>query len=74
MHEKVIDTLYLYPHHRGWPLKRSLKDIALSELGMRIQDGGKTITYYLVVLQHKHGLKKNTHKKQNKTTTTNITF
>lgn len=39
MHEKVIDTLYLYPHHRGWPLKRSLKDIALSELGMRIQDG-----------------------------------
>lgn len=40
IHDKVIDTLYLYPHHRGWPLKRALKDIALTELGMRIQGDG----------------------------------
>ncbi|KAH3874779.1 hypothetical protein DPMN_038032 [Dreissena polymorpha] len=39
LHSKIIDTLILYPHPRGLPLKRSLKDIALTELNRSIQNG-----------------------------------
>ncbi|XP_052267714.1 putative exonuclease GOR isoform X1 [Dreissena polymorpha] len=38
-HSKVIDTLILYPHNRGLPLRRSLKDIAKTELRRDIQNG-----------------------------------
>ncbi|XP_052268761.1 RNA exonuclease 1 homolog [Dreissena polymorpha] len=40
VHSNVIDTAVLYPHPRGLPLKRSLKDIALTELNRNIQSGG----------------------------------
>lgn len=39
IHEKVVDTIMLYPHNRGLPLRRSLKEIAESVLGLSIQVG-----------------------------------
>ncbi|KAH3874783.1 hypothetical protein DPMN_038036 [Dreissena polymorpha] len=39
-HIKIIDTVLLYPHLMGLPRRRSLKDIASSELQRKIQVGG----------------------------------
>lgn len=38
-HDRVIDTIQLYPHPRGLPFKKSLKHVVKSELGRFIQDG-----------------------------------
>ncbi|WAR18714.1 SDN5-like protein [Mya arenaria] len=39
VHDKVVDTLKLYPHPHGSHLRRSLKDIAQGVLGRSIQTG-----------------------------------
>ncbi|WAR18713.1 GOR-like protein [Mya arenaria] len=39
LHNRVVDTLKLYPHPHGSHLRRSLKDIAQSFLGRSIQTG-----------------------------------
>lgn len=39
IHDKVVDTVILYPHNKGLPLRRALKEIAETVLGRRIQTG-----------------------------------
>jgi len=39
-HERVVDTTFLFPHNRGLPFKRSLKNLASSILSTIIQDNG----------------------------------
>ncbi|XP_045160392.2 exonuclease GOR-like [Mercenaria mercenaria] len=39
IHDKAVDTIMLYPHNRGLPLRRSLKELAESVLGQKIQTG-----------------------------------
>lgn len=41
-HPRIIDTAISYEHHRGPPLKPSLKWLASTYLGRLIQDGEKT--------------------------------
>lgn len=38
-HKRFVDTLQLYPHSRGWPYKRALKDIVKEYLKYNIQTG-----------------------------------
>ncbi|XP_076814235.1 putative exonuclease GOR [Clavelina lepadiformis] len=40
IHDNVIDTSVLYPHRRGPPYKRALRNLASDHLGIVIQDGG----------------------------------
>ncbi|XP_060579269.1 putative exonuclease GOR [Ruditapes philippinarum] len=39
IHEKIVDTVMLYPHDSGLPLRKSLKEIARSVLQLSIQVG-----------------------------------
>lgn len=39
IHEVVVDTQALYPHNRGLPFRRGLKELAEKCLGRRIQTG-----------------------------------
>ncbi|KAM5288029.1 exonuclease GOR-like [Ctenodactylus gundi] len=39
IHDAVVDTSVLFPHRRGLPFKRSLRDLAADVLGEAIQDG-----------------------------------
>lgn len=43
LHPHVIDTVTLYPHPKGAPWKRSLKDLARTLLGQAIQQGHGTV-------------------------------
>jgi hypothetical protein len=43
LHPLLIDTAVLYPHPRGAPWKRSLKDLAHEHLGRAIQQGHGTV-------------------------------
>lgn len=40
IHYLVVDTSIVYPHHHGFPSRRTLKDIAEEVLGRKIQEGG----------------------------------
>lgn len=40
VHNLVVDTSIVYPHHHGFPSRRTLKDIAEEVLGRKIQEGG----------------------------------
>jgi hypothetical protein len=40
-HPTIVDTMILYPHPRGLPLRQSLKNLALKNLGREIQMGGE---------------------------------
>ncbi|GBP36953.1 Exonuclease GOR [Eumeta japonica] len=37
LHNAVVDTCALYPHARGWPLRRSLRALAAELLGRSVQ-------------------------------------
>lgn len=39
VHEKVVDTVMLYPHERGFPFRKSLRDLTSTFLGKIIQNG-----------------------------------
>lgn len=39
-HEKYIDTSHLYPHIKGFPFKKSLKDLAREYLGISMHGNG----------------------------------
>lgn len=39
IHETVVDTAIVFPHKRGFPYKRSLKNVASENLGLIIQSG-----------------------------------
>lgn len=39
IHETIVDTSIVFPHHYGFPYKRSLKSLAASYLTRTIQDG-----------------------------------
>ncbi|KAF5390620.1 hypothetical protein D9757_002712 [Collybiopsis confluens] len=39
VHHRVVDTVFLYPHPRGAPYRRSLRDLAREHLNLTIQDG-----------------------------------
>lgn len=39
LHGAVVDTVALYPHARGWPLRRSLRALAAELLGRSVQRG-----------------------------------
>ena len=41
IHKHVIDSAYLYPHKRGLPYKRALRNLASTILGKIIQNSGK---------------------------------
>ncbi|KAJ4478215.1 hypothetical protein J3R30DRAFT_2877546 [Lentinula aciculospora] len=40
VHHRCIDTVFLYPHPRGAPYRRSLRDLAREHLNLTIQEGG----------------------------------
>ncbi|KIK68048.1 hypothetical protein GYMLUDRAFT_36869 [Collybiopsis luxurians FD-317 M1] len=40
VHHRVVDTVLLYPHARGAPYRRSLRDLAREHLNLTIQVGG----------------------------------
>ena len=40
VHERVVDTAYLYPHPRGFPLRNKLRNLAKEHLGLNIQTAG----------------------------------
>ena len=40
VHERVVDTAYLYPHPRGFPLRKKLRSLAKEFLGLDIQTAG----------------------------------
>lgn len=44
VHERVIDTAVLFPHRRGLPYKRSLKNLMAEFLKSIIQDEGNLIS------------------------------
>ncbi|XP_063915743.1 exonuclease GOR-like [Zophobas morio] len=39
VHGTVLDTSLMFPHHKGMPFRRGLKELALSELGRHVQEG-----------------------------------
>lgn len=39
VHDKVVDTVMLYPHARGFPFRTSLRDLTAKYLGKIIQNG-----------------------------------
>ncbi|ETS64218.1 hypothetical protein PaG_01457 [Moesziomyces aphidis] len=39
VHHKVVDTVMLYPHARGFPFRTSLRDLTAKHLGKIIQNG-----------------------------------
>ncbi|EDV26268.1 uncharacterized protein TRIADDRAFT_63711 [Trichoplax adhaerens] len=41
IHEKIVDTALVFPHRRGLPYKRSLKNLARDHLGRTIQSSDK---------------------------------
>ncbi|KAI9693793.1 MAG: RNA exonuclease 3 [Bathelium mastoideum] len=41
IHPTIVDTVLLFPHHRGLPYRRSLRELADNKLGWSIQKGGK---------------------------------
>ena len=42
VHDRIIDTSVLFPHVRGYPFKRKLKDLVLELLGNVIQNNGES--------------------------------
>ncbi|KAJ3799102.1 Rexo1 protein [Lentinula aff. detonsa] len=40
VHHRCVDTVLLYPHPRGAPYRRSLRDLAREHLNLKIQEGG----------------------------------
>ncbi|KAE9389632.1 hypothetical protein BT96DRAFT_967950 [Gymnopus androsaceus JB14] len=40
VHHRCVDTVFLYPHPRGAPYRRSLRDLAREHLNTAIQEGG----------------------------------
>ncbi|KAF2239079.1 hypothetical protein EV356DRAFT_502020 [Viridothelium virens] len=41
IHPTIVDTILLFPHHRGLPARRALRDLASEHLGWKIQTGGR---------------------------------
>ncbi len=42
IHHRVIDTAQLYPHPKGSPFKRSLRNLCSTLLGKEVQEGTGT--------------------------------
>ncbi len=42
VYHRVIDTAHLYPHPKGYPYKRSLKNLCSTLLGKEVQEGTGT--------------------------------
>ncbi|KAJ4481644.1 Rexo1 protein [Lentinula edodes] len=40
IHHRCVDTVFLYPHPRGAPYRRALRDLAREHLNSTIQEGG----------------------------------
>ncbi|KAJ3970559.1 hypothetical protein EV361DRAFT_915324 [Lentinula raphanica] len=40
VHHRCVDTVMLYPHPRGAPYRRALRDLSREHLNMKIQEGG----------------------------------
>ncbi|GAW07161.1 rexo1 protein [Lentinula edodes] len=40
VHHRCVDTVFLYPHPRGAPYRRALRDLAREHLNSTIQEGG----------------------------------
>jgi len=49
VHETIVDTSLVFPHARGRPFKRALKNLMSEHLHKIIQENGKN----LIVLQRK---------------------
>ena len=43
VHDRVIDTVHLFPHLRGLPYRLALRDLVAKHLGKIIQAGGKDV-------------------------------
>ncbi|KAL9096054.1 MAG: hypothetical protein Q9165_001576 [Trypethelium subeluteriae] len=41
IHPTIVDTVLLFPHRRGLPARRALRDLASEHLGWKIQTGGR---------------------------------
>ncbi|OTF74194.1 RNA exonuclease T-like protein [Euroglyphus maynei] len=49
LHNRIIDTAFLYPHNRGLPFKKSLKTLAVNHLNRIIQEDGKCFSCLFLI-------------------------
>lgn len=43
IHDRIIDTTYLFPHPRGLPFKRALRNLSHEKYNKNIQSSGKLL-------------------------------